>query len=237
MEDKKKNFKITVTHGGKSSKKDEKIEIDNNDIIGINDIENSLRDSADLHLIISMSRMNNDVLIDAGMSEEELEICNKNLNVIMSSRTSLYMDEWIYNHFYFEADDKLKRDLMNYTLPFLDEIFWLSEEDVHVSTFDGQMHFHFIRETENNTSNRFRIFTYMTMIDYDNHFSENIMEPLNEMIFSLDGVDEDDTYKDIRIIGMDSHIDEDCIAYTVAFSFSVEYSKAEVKQLKKDHGR
>lgn len=234
MEDKKKNFKITVTHGGKSSKKDEKIEIDNNDIVNINEVENYLRYFADLHLIISISRLNNDVLINAGMSEEEIEIYNESLNDIMSSRTTLYMDSVVCNHFYFEADDKLKSDLMSYSLPFLDEIVWLTEEEYPISTIDKQIHFHFIRDTENNTSKKFRIFTYLTFIDYENNFVDNIMDLLNELIGSIDM---EGIYKNISIIGMDRQINENDIVYSVAFSFTVDYSKKEVNQLKKEHGR
>lgn len=233
--DDKKTFKITVTHGGKSSTKDAKLEIQSDKIVINSDIEDALREDGDLHMIINMSRNDNTILEEAGISSEMLEACQKSLIELKAARHTIETDEWIYNHFYFDAEEKFKQKLLNYSLPLIDEIMWLAEEDISVSTFDGDMHFHYIRLDKNNP-NSFRIFSYMTIIDFENYCLENVMEPLTEIISSMD---EDGIYKNIKVIGMEFHNDtvDNCNTYTVGFSFDIDYSKEEVKRLKHEHGR
>lgn len=230
MSDKPK-FKITVTHGGKSSKKDNVIEIENDQLTKSNEFEIAFRESPDIRFIVDCSRNDNSILYDLGILPDELiEESEKDLNNMKANRQSIYTNDWAWNHFYFDCTKKFKEDVSIFSSIVLAGITWVAENhNALFSTFDSDVHFHYIRINEDDNT-KLRCFSYMTIVDEENCMFDNFVAPFSDLMSDMT---ECEFINNVNLLGVDVIKTDEDTSYIFAVSFDLEYNIKIINGLKK----
>ena len=215
MENFAKKLNISIIPGGKSSKNiNEVIEQETmND-----DIKNILENGSSLEMIIHLSRLDNSVFEEMGVTEISFDKLNEEMDVFDKSRTTVEVCDGVYCHFYGRSfNDKKNEMLTQYVYPVIENMYdTFTASKTVATTFDGNYHFHCI-QTGYDT---YKFTSYVSIKDEKmNDYFGKAMRP---MFLLFSNLSKSSVIKNPRIILTDSHFTEEEHTYIYAYEFDVD---------------